>query len=88
LIYIYKTTLFGDTPYNGHAWKIKTQIVNTTQNESGRVPNELSIDMDFKRADHDILKGTIPATAWIHRKCQSRRLLHQDTGTYVIYETR
>lgn len=29
MVDIYITTFFGDTPYNGHAWKIKAQIADS-----------------------------------------------------------
>jgi len=32
--------------------------------------------MDFKEADYDGFKGTIPATARIHSKCQARWQIH------------
>jgi len=32
--------------------------------------------MDFEEADHDVFKGTTPATAGILRKCQARWQIH------------
>jgi hypothetical protein len=36
--------------------------------------------MDFERVDHNVLKGIIPATAWIHTKCQSRQQIDTSPG--------
>jgi len=46
----------------------------------------------FEKADQDVFKGTIPATAGTHMKRQARwqihllgiSLLHYDSGSYII----